>query len=366
MIKINREKILELKNIALEKLEILRLKIATNPKVMLWRLRLFGVHPSLGKHFIKIITVAGIAIFFFAVFYTISWRSPRPFPEQALVTIERGESLTQVANDFEQNGVIRSSFWLKAFIVILGGQKRVIAGDYYFPNAVSLFKVANMIHKGEFGLIAKKITIPEGINSFDIAKILEKELPTFKSQDFINEVQDNKYEGYLFPDTYFLTPNTRSSDVILMMRENFARQIQDYEGDILKSKKSLNDIVIMASIIEDEANGTLESKRIVSGILWKRLKLEMPLQIDSAFQYYNGKNSYTLTKEDLTEDHEYNTYVNKGLPPTAISNPGIDSLRAAIAPTQTSYLYFLSDKKGNLYYAKTFEEHKLNRELHLN
>jgi len=72
-----------------------------------------------------------------------------------------------------------------------------------------------------------------------------------------------------------------------------------------------------------------------------------------------------LTKDDLTEDHEYNTYVNKGLPPTAITNPGVDSIRAAIAPTQTEYLYFLSDKKGSMYYAKDFEGHKSNRELYL-
>jgi UPF0755 protein len=151
-----------------------------------------------------------------------------------------------------------------------------------------------------------------------------------------------------------------------MMRENFARQTEKYNDDILKFKKPLDEIIIMASIIEDEADGTLESKRIVSGILWKRLRLEMPLQVDAPFQYYNGKNSYTLTKDDLMEDHEYNTYTNKGLPPTAITNPGIDSIRAAITPTKTDYLYFLSDKKGNVYYAKTFEEHKRNRELHLN
>ena len=177
---------------------------------------------------------------------------------------------------------------------------------------------------------------------------------------------DNNYEGYLFPDTYFLSPNIKAGDLILMMRENFARQIQPFEGDILKSKRTLNDIVIMASIIEKEANGSLETKRIVSGILWKRLSLKMPLQVDAPFVYYNGKNSYTLTKEDLAKDNPYNTYINKGLPPTPISNPGIDSLRAAIAPTQTSYLYFLSDKKGNVYYAKTFAEHQKNRELYLN
>lgn len=360
-----KEKFIRLKEFVLEKAEIIRLKIAIHPKTIIWRLRLFGFHPFLGNHLLKIVGYAVIALFIYTSFYTLFWRSPRPFPEQALVTIERGESLFQIANSFEQKKVVRSGFWLKTFIFILGGEKRVIAGDYYFPSAVSVFKVAKMIHKGEFGLIAKKITIPEGSSSFEIAEILKNNLPMFSVEDFENEVLDNNYEGFLFPDTYFFMPNTRASDVILMMRENFARQIEKYQPDILKFKKPLNEVITMASIIEDEANGTLESKRIISGILWKRIRLEMPLQVDVAFSYYNGKNSYTLTKEDLKEDHEYNTYTNKGLPPTAITNPGIDSIRAAITPTKTDYLYFLSDKKGNMYYAKNFEGHKLNRELYL-
>jgi UPF0755 protein len=302
----------------------------------------------------------------FSVFYFFAWRAPRPFPEQALVAVEKGESLSKIADSFEQQGVIRSSFWLKVIIVVMGGQRRVVAGDYYFPGAVSVFRVAKMIHRGEFGLIAKKITIPEGTSSFDMAKILEKELPAFNSEDFENEIKDNNYEGYLFPDTYFFMPNTKASDVILMMRENFARQTDPYKDDILKAKRPLDDIITMASIIEEEANGSQDAKRIVSGILWERLRLKMPLQVDSPFQYYNGKNSYTLTKEDLAQDHPYNTYLNKGLPPTAITNPGIESIKAAIAPTQTKYLYFLSDKKNNMYYAKNFEEHKKNRELYLN
>ncbi len=116
----------------------------------------------------------------------------------------------------------------------------------------------------------------------------------------------------------------------------------------------------MASILEDEAN-TLEDKRIIAGILWKRLKLKMPLQVDSTLRYTTGKSSGELTKADLSANNPYNTYVNKGLPPTPISNPGLDSIRAAITPTNTSYLYFLSDKNGNMHYAETFEEHKQNR-----
>ena len=184
--------------------------------------------------------------------------------------------------------------------------------------------------------------------------------------DFLSQVDSGGYEGYLFPDTYFFMPNTKASDVILTMRENFARQIVPYEEDIAKIGKPLNEIVIMASIVEDESNSLLPEKRIVSGILWKRLSLDMPLQVDAPFKYYNGKHSFNLTKDDLQEDHPYNTYVNKGLPPTAITNPGIESLRAAIAPTQTEYLYFLSDQHGNMHYARDFDGHKRNRELYIN
>lgn len=362
---INKEKFLEIKKRFLEQAEILRLKVATHPKVIIWRLRLFRFNPFLGKHSLKMAGIGVLAVFVFGFLYLTSWRSPRPFPEQALVTIERGEPLSQVANNFEEKGVIVSSFWLKVFIVIMGGQNRVIAGDYYFPSATNLFTVAKMIHSGRFGLVTQKITLPEGSSSLEMAEMIKKQLPAFDDKSFIKEVADNNYEGYLFPDTYFLTPNAKSSDVILMMRENFARQINRYEEDILKFKKPLEEIVIMASIIEDEANGKIETKRIVSGILWKRLRMGMPLQVDAPFVYYNGKNSYTLTQEDLKDDHEYNTYTNKGLPPTAITNPGIDSLRAAITPTNTDYLYFLSDKFGHMYYAKTFEQHKRNRELYL-
>lgn len=348
-----------------KKVAVLLERDSSHVRLIAWRNRVAKVLLFLDNHIFKITAAVFLLLVLFGSFYLFSWRSPRPFPEQALVTVERGESLTQVANSLKEKGVIRSAFWLKVFIVILGGDKRVIAGDYYFPNAVSLFGVADMIHGGKFGLIAMKVTIPEGTSSFEIAKILEKQLPAFNSKDFEDEVLKNNYEGYLFPDTYFFMPNTKASDVILMMRENFARQIETYQEDILKSKRTLDEIVTMASIIESEANGSLESKRIVSGILWKRIALKMPLQVDAPFDYYNGKNSFTLTKEDLAEDHPYNTYLNKSLPPTAITNPGIDSLRAAIAPTQTSYLYFLSDKKGGMHYAKTFEEHKRNRELFL-
>jgi UPF0755 protein len=149
-----------------------------------------------------------------------------------------------------------------------------------------------------------------------------------------------------------------------MMNKVFLQKIETISG-LATSTHSLKDSIIMASILENEAR-TTESRKIIAGILWKRLYLGMPLQVDSTFSYINGKNTYDLTLDDLKINSPYNTYLYKGLPPGPISNPGLDAINDAIYPTKTPYLYFLSSKSGDMYYAKTFEEHKRNKELYLN
>jgi UPF0755 protein len=109
----------------------------------------------------------------------------------------------------------------------------------------------------------------------------------------------------------------------------------------------------------------MESRQIVAGILWKRLSLEMPLQVDASFKYINGKNTSNLTLEDLKIDSAYNSYLYKGLPPTPICNPGLSSITATLTPIKTNYLYFLTDRRGEMHYAKTYSEHLQNKELYL-
>jgi UPF0755 protein len=120
----------------------------------------------------------------------------------------------------------------------------------------------------------------------------------------------------------------------------------------------------MASILEREANNP-EDMRIVAGILWNRLDIDMPLQVDAVFGYIRQENGYTPTAEDLQLDSPYNTYRNRGLPPTPISNPGLDALLAAVQPEETPYLYYLTGRDGKMYYGRTFEDHKRNRALYL-
>ena len=155
--------------------------------------------------------------------------------------------------------------------------------------------MSNIVTNGEYGLSPIRIVIHEGLNSSEMAEILWEQLPKFNKKEFISIAK--KYEGFLFPDTYFFMPNQKPEDIAAQMRENFARQINDLVPDMEKFGKSLDEIVTMASIVEGEAR-QINTRRVVAGILWKRLRLEMPLQADATFKYYNGKNSFTLTKEE--------------------------------------------------------------------
>lgn len=127
--------------------------------------------------------------------------------------------------------------------------------------------------------------------------------------------------------------------------------------------RKISDVIIMASILEGEA--LPKDRQVVAGILWKRLSIGMPLQVDATFRYINGKGTYDLTADDLKIDSPYNTYIHKGLPPGPISNPGIDAISASLNPIPTKYLYYLTEKDGTIHYAKTFTEHIANKNKYL-
>ncbi len=206
------------------------------------------------------------------------------------------------------------------------------------------------------------VTIPEGLNIRQIGDILEKN-SLFSANSFVKLAQ--KDEGYIFPDTYRFYKNSKPEDVILRMKDHFNKKFTpELLEETIKEKHTLNELVTMASILEEEVKST-EDRKIVAGILWKRLALGMGLNVDSALTYVLGKSSAELTESDLKLKSPYNTYTNRGLPPTPISNPGMDALLAALRPTATKYFYYLSGKDGTTRYAVTLEEHALNRRKYL-
>lgn len=307
--------------------------------------------------------IIGLGVFFiFSLIWVYFNSIPGDFPLGSVVSVKSGESLQEITNNLEALNVIKSGFIFQAHVILQGGEKKLIAGDYLFDRKERAADIAHRLVHGDFHLDPKKITIPEGWSIFQIGDYLEKNLIGFNKKEFLSLAKN--LEGYLFPDTYFVSPTIKPAEVIEKMNNTFKDKIVGVTS-IATSTYKLKEIITMASILEEEAR-TEESRRMIAGILWKRLKLGMALQVDSTFLYINGKNTYELTLADLEIDSPYNTYKYRGLPPGPIGNPGLEAINDALNPITSKYLYFLSSKSGDMYYATTFEQHKKNKELYLN
>ena len=288
---------------------------------------------------------------------------PALFPTDELVSIPSGLSVDELARELASQHVIQSPFALRTTIIVLGRATSVRAGDYLFKEPKSVFAIAHAITTGQFGLEPIKVRIPEGATTREIGEILEKQLERIDAERFAEEAR--AYEGYLFPDTYFFLPNATEQSVILAMRQNFDDKISTIMGDVVAFGRPLADIVTMASILEKEAH-IFRDRRMIAGVLWRRLDKDILLQVDAAFLYSIGRSTYTLTRANLRDESDpYNTYVHKGLPPTPIGNPGISSLTAAVTPIDQGFLFYLADRNGVTYYSKTYEEHLQKKRLYI-
>lgn len=310
----------------------------------------------------KRISITFFSLLIFVFFFAYIKVPPSDFPLNTVVSIEKGESLQEITNYLHSNKVIKFPLIFRSTVILFGGERNVVAGDYLLDKKEGPFDLAYRLMKGKYNADTVKITIPEGWNVYEIADYLSNNLKNFDKESFVELAKD--WEGYLFPDTYFIPDTARPKTVINLMRENFEEQIKTV-GGLATSTKSLHEVITMASILEGEAN-TTETRKVVSGILWKRITAKMPLQVDATFKYINGKGSFQLTYDDLKIDNPYNTYVYKGLPPGPIGNPGLDTINAALNPKNSRYLYFLTGRDGKMYYGRTFEEHKKNKVLYLN
>jgi len=309
-----------------------------------------------------LIVISGLFLIILLSLLIIGLQPPAPFPLGTMYTISKGTGLSNLASDLASKNIIRSPFLFKSFSVLVGGTKGIMAGDYLLKTNETSFRLALRMNRGDFQLEPIKITLPEGLNIYEMAKIISDKLPKVSEDDFIAKTK--KLEGYLFPDTYIFQTNTGVYTVIEAMQKNFERKLLTV-ADLIKSfGKSQSDVIKMSSIVEEEAR-TMETRQIVAGILWKRLALSMPLQVDASFKYINGKTTATLTLADLKIDSPYNSYLYKGLPPTPICNPGLNSIKATLTPTKTDYLFFLTDKNGEMHYARNYQEHLLNKQKYL-
>lgn len=306
-----------------------------------------------------------LAIFLFVFFLaTVSFllMPPAYFPDHKIIRIKSGDSLRVVSNILYKENIIRSRYYFELCSKIVGGKRPVISGEYLFEEPISACRVAIRIARGFSGIPETKVTFPEGLTNKQIVEIIKKDFPDFDTASFLRIAKPD--EGFLFPDTYLFRENVIPERVVSAMKENFKKRIEPLKYEIKSSGHSTQEIIIMASILEKEATSD-EDKAIVSGVLWKRISVGMPLQVDASFLYLLGKKSSEVTAEDMKINSAYNTYTNKGLPAGPIGNPGINAIKAAIYPVSSEYLYYLSDNSGAMHYAKTFEGHKANKVKYL-
>lgn len=307
----------------------------------------------------SILGIASVAILL-VLFFSYVFLPPKDFKHNTTVTVERGSTLRDIANTLEKEGVVRSAFWFQFFTLMLADEKNIEAGEYAFGIPMNSYAVAQIFASGQKNTRVVKVTIPEGLTNKEIVSVFEKSLVLFDSSYFLAKAS----EGYSFPDTYFFTPEATTVDVLEMLTQTFSEKTAELKSEALPEGVIFEDIIKMASILEKEAR-TPKDMAMVSDILWRRIKLGIPLQVDASFVYILGKGTKDLTVEDLAIDSPYNSYVYKGLPPTPISNPGLVAIKAAIFPTPNSYLFFLTGKDGEMYYSKTFEEHIVKKQKYL-
>ncbi|MFH0838050.1 MAG: endolytic transglycosylase MltG [Patescibacteria group bacterium] len=289
--------------------------------------------------------------------------------DRVTVSVPEGSTGDEVAHLLYEKGLIKS---VTAFGFYLRQNKlsdQLKAGRFVFQENYDMPKIVEMLVSGKSSEVV--ITIPEGWTLRQIADRLEAEELT-TAEDFMscvskcvfdfNFLPDGYLEGYLYPDTYFVNPDSYSDEAFInRLISTFKSRLSDEDwAAVNASPRSFEDIMIMASIVEREERDDKE-RPTVAGILWNRFDSGSGLYADATVLYGLGRTSGTLSAQDLESDSPYNTRKFAGLPPTPICNPGILSIRAALYPKDTDYWYYLHDSDGGIHYAKTLGEHNANK-----
>ena len=296
--------------------------------------------------------------------------------EKKMFSIEKGEGTKEIAHLLERESFIKSAPLFRAYSLFKRVAGRLQAGEYLLSPAMNIPEILEKFVLGD--VIRITITFPEGLNLTEVSEKLTEHFPegfqvkNFRIKDFSRDFEffkdapaEASLEGFLFPDTYQFSLKASPEEITRKILSNFDKKVTtDIREKISRQKKTIFEIIIVASLIEKEVK-TFEDKKLVSGILWKRLEKKMPLQIDASITYITGKKSTRVSIEETKIDSPYNTYKMKGLPLGPISNPGLESILAAVYPEESDYLYYLSTPTGETIFNKTFEEHKIAKEKYL-
>lgn len=312
------------------------------------------------RAFRYLLMVSGLlmAVFVTLTYFVVSYNTATEgFPVGSPVVITEGSSISAIVKNLKSNNIVQSELLLYIILLTQYTPSDIKASTYVFDQPYTTFQIAEKLANGDFTSNLVRLTHREGERVSELAIAVHDALPSITVEEFTTQALP--YEGKLFPETYFIPPHFTANDVVATLNEKYETFIIPRRGAIAASGLTEDEVVILASILEREANDP-ESMGMVSGILQNRLAIDMPLQADASIEYVLDKPLGELVPEDLELESPYNTYLNRGLPPTPIGNPGGVAIDAVLEPTPNDYLFYITGNDGLFYYAETYEDHRRN------
>ncbi|MDO8556916.1 MAG: endolytic transglycosylase MltG [Candidatus Jorgensenbacteria bacterium] len=295
-----------------------------------------------------------VVVILLIVLYLFS--GPKWSAESEQFVVPRNASDAEIIQKLEDDGFIRSTLAFNVAFTIDGLYGKIKPGGYKISKSMNAWKIARIIGGVPY---LKWIVIPEGVRREEIMEIL-------RSNDFLDSEYAIQYEvgeGTYFPNTYLIPISETWTQIAERMKNKFNEKFAPYQTAFTKQNIKWYTALKIASLVQREAAGK-EDMPLIAGILWNRLNKNMRLQLDATVQYAKGKTKdgwWTPIKSgDTSIDSPYNTYRVNGLPPTPISNPGLDAIDAVLHPVETDCLYYIHDIAHNIYCSPTFEGHKEN------
>ncbi len=282
-----------------------------------------------------------------------------------VIYVKSGLSAGQIASLLKEKRLIRNKYYFTFLAKMFGIDKHLRSGEYHFTKKMNALYILDHLKKGR--VYTYRIVIPEGFNINQIAEVLEKKeivskesfLKVCNDKDFLSrfKIEAENLEGYLFPDTYFLSKNIGPEQIATFMVERFFRMLpKDILIQAKEKNMSLHEIITLASLIEKETSDIREMPFIAS-VFYNRLRNNMPLQCDPTVLYALGEVNKRLTRKDLKIDSPYNTYIYPKLPPGPIASPGLEAIKAALNAYESDYFYFVSKNNGSHYFSRDLIEH---------
>ena len=323
---------------------------------------------NITKILILLIFLVGIL---FVMYYNSVIKKPLKGNDSVVsIEVKQGDGFYDILNNLEKEDKVRSKLMIKLKLALDNKNINLNEGIYEIPSDSTLNDILKSLENNLDNINLVKVTIPEGFSVEEIGEKLEENgfctkeefvdaVNNYQLPDFIEEKDKTRYnlEGFLYPDTYLIKKGTSAEDIITIMLERFKTVMNEVKEDVnlTLDDSEMYDVITIASMIEKEARVD-EDRPLIASVIYNRLNEDMKLQLDATVLYSLGYHVETVLNRHLEVDSPYNTYKYKGLPEGPICNPGIESIKAALQPAESDYIYYILQNDGAHYFTDNYDD----------